>query len=88
MVFAVDIISAVEFESRGDYLATGDHGGRVVLFERTNGKDVTALIHSIDPFLFCSRFPLGFDLLVNFFLFSIVDTTLVIGFLIILSATI
>ncbi|THU42855.1 hypothetical protein C4D60_Mb00t05560 [Musa balbisiana] len=36
----VDIISSVEFESRGDYLATGDHGGRVVLFERTNGKDL------------------------------------------------
>nr|XP_018677901.1 PREDICTED: serine/threonine protein phosphatase 2A 55 kDa regulatory subunit B beta isoform-like [Musa acuminata subsp. malaccensis] len=36
----IDIISAVEFESRGDYLATGDHGGRVVLFERTNGKDL------------------------------------------------
>ncbi|KAJ6805379.1 serine/threonine protein phosphatase 2A 55 kDa regulatory subunit B beta isoform-like isoform X5 [Iris pallida] len=36
----VDIISAVEFESRGEYLATGDHGGRVVLFERSDGKDV------------------------------------------------
>ncbi|RWW62620.1 hypothetical protein BHE74_00030237 [Ensete ventricosum] len=65
LVFAVDIISAVEFESRGDYLATADHGGRVALFERTNGKDVTALTHSIDPFPFCSRFPLGFNLLVK-----------------------
>ncbi|KAJ0962511.1 hypothetical protein J5N97_027633 [Dioscorea zingiberensis] len=37
---AVDIISAIEFESSGEYLATGDHGGRVVLFKRTNGKDV------------------------------------------------
>lgn len=35
----VDIISAIEFESKGEYLATGDCGGRVVLFERTNGKD-------------------------------------------------
>lgn len=28
------MISAVEFDQSGDYLATGDHGGRVVLFER------------------------------------------------------
>ncbi|GAB4823303.1 hypothetical protein N2152v2_010349 [Parachlorella kessleri] len=31
---ATDIISAVEFDYSGDYLATGDQGGRVVLFER------------------------------------------------------
>ena len=29
-----DIISAVEFDRTGDWLATGDRGGRVVLFER------------------------------------------------------
>lgn len=29
-----DIISTVEFDQTGDYLATGDKGGRVVLFER------------------------------------------------------
>lgn len=28
-----DIISALEFDSSGEYLATGDRGGRVVLFE-------------------------------------------------------
>ena len=31
-----DIISAVEFDSTGNYLATGDKGGRVVLFERND----------------------------------------------------
>lgn len=31
-----DIISAVEFNHDGEYLATGDKGGRVVLFERNN----------------------------------------------------
>ncbi|KDD76384.1 hypothetical protein H632_c247p1 [Helicosporidium sp. ATCC 50920] len=31
---STDLISAVEFDGTGDYLATGDHGGRVVLFER------------------------------------------------------
>ncbi|EDK42742.1 protein phosphatase PP2A regulatory subunit B [Lodderomyces elongisporus NRRL YB-4239] len=33
-----DIISTVEFDSTGDYLATGDKGGRVVLFERNQSK--------------------------------------------------
>lgn len=30
-----DIISTVEFDPTGDYLATGDKGGRVVMFERS-----------------------------------------------------
>ena len=34
---AADIISTVEFDHTGDYLATGDKGGRVVLFERFEG---------------------------------------------------
>lgn len=38
--FAVDIISAIEFDKSGDHLATGDRGGRVVLFERTDKKEV------------------------------------------------
>ncbi|EPZ36718.1 Protein phosphatase 2A, regulatory subunit PR55 domain-containing protein [Rozella allomycis CSF55] len=33
-----DIISAVEFDPTGDFLATGDRGGRVVLFERSKNK--------------------------------------------------
>ncbi|KAJ3815259.1 WD40-repeat-containing domain protein [Lentinula lateritia] len=33
-----DIISTVEFDSTGNYLATGDKGGRVVLFERNEMK--------------------------------------------------
>ena len=32
--FLADIISTVEFDHTGNYLATGDKGGRVVLFER------------------------------------------------------
>ncbi|KAF7830480.1 serine/threonine protein phosphatase 2A 55 kDa regulatory subunit B beta isoform-like isoform X1 [Senna tora] len=35
----VDIISAIEFDKTGDHLATGDRGGRVVLFERTDKGD-------------------------------------------------
>ncbi|KAL6012546.1 Serine/threonine protein phosphatase 2A 55 kDa regulatory subunit B beta isoform [Asimina triloba] len=35
----VDIISAIEFDKSGEHLATGDRGGRVVLFERTDKKD-------------------------------------------------
>ena len=37
-----DIISTVEFDHTGDYLATGDKGGRVVLFERFEGVCVTS----------------------------------------------
>lgn len=33
-VDTADIISTVEFDQTGNYLATGDKGGRVVLFER------------------------------------------------------
>lgn len=33
-----DIISTVEFNGTGDFLATGDKGGRVVLFERNQSK--------------------------------------------------
>lgn len=40
LVVAVDIISAIEFDKSGNHLATGDRGGRVVLFERTDHKDV------------------------------------------------
>lgn len=36
----MDIISAIEFDKTGDHLATGDRGGRVVLFERTDTKEV------------------------------------------------
>ena len=31
-----DILSAVEFDQSGDYLATGDKGGRIVIFHRDN----------------------------------------------------
>ncbi|EXC26105.1 Serine/threonine protein phosphatase 2A 55 kDa regulatory subunit B beta isoform [Morus notabilis] len=34
----VDIISAMGFDASGDYLAVGDQGGRVVIFERKDGK--------------------------------------------------
>lgn len=34
LVTLADIISTVEFDHTGNYLATGDKGGRVVLFER------------------------------------------------------
>jgi serine/threonine-protein phosphatase 2A regulatory subunit B len=34
MFFAADIISCVEFNHDGDLLATGDKGGRVVIFQR------------------------------------------------------
>ena len=46
---AADIISTVEFDQTGNYLATGDKGGRVVLFERNETvrvlRDYPAVSH-------------------------------------------
>ena len=42
----MDIISAIEFDKSGDHLATGDRGGRVVLFERTDTKAVSLIFAS------------------------------------------
>lgn len=39
-ISAADIISAVEFDETGQHLATGDRGGRVVLFERLSSPQV------------------------------------------------
>jgi hypothetical protein len=39
---AADVISTVEFNSDGSYLATGDKGGRVVLFEKVHSQAVSA----------------------------------------------
>lgn len=39
-VRVVDIISAVEFDKKGDFLAVGDRGGRVVIFENKAGNHV------------------------------------------------
>lgn len=38
VVTEADIITASEFDHSGNFLATGDKGGRVVLFERSNSK--------------------------------------------------
>lgn len=37
-VFAADVLSAVEFDETGQFLATGDKGGRIVVFERAESK--------------------------------------------------
>lgn len=41
LLVSVDIISAIEFDKSGDHLATGDRGGPVVLFERSDARDVS-----------------------------------------------
>ena len=42
---AADIISAVEFNQSGKHLATGDRGGRVVVFEHIDSSPVETLPH-------------------------------------------
>jgi hypothetical protein len=41
--YLADIISTVEFDHTGNYLATGDKGGRVVLFERNETVSPTTI---------------------------------------------
>lgn len=53
-----DIISTVEFDSTGNYLATGDKGGRVVLFERN--ESVRVLVVSPPQWADCGCDPLSF----------------------------
>ena len=48
--YPADIISTVEFDSTGNYLATGDKGGRVVLFERNEMERARCRIdHAFRP---------------------------------------
>lgn len=46
-----DIISAVQFDSTGDFLASGDRAGRVVLFQRNHSVSLEGN-HSTNQFLF------------------------------------
>ncbi|XP_023642324.1 serine/threonine protein phosphatase 2A 55 kDa regulatory subunit B alpha isoform isoform X1 [Capsella rubella] len=54
---AVDIISAIEFDKSGDHLATGDRGGRVVLFERTDSKDTSGARRDLEETDYPLRHP-------------------------------
>lgn len=70
--FLADIISAVEFDHTGDYLATGDKGGRVVLFERNEsvsyyfipGFQVKTLIYA--SLFYCRKNPVNIVFIPNF----------------------
>jgi len=48
-IWTADIISAVEFDTTGNYLATGDKGGRVVLFERNDMVCIPLFPPSLPP---------------------------------------
>ncbi|KAK6911952.1 WD40 repeat [Dillenia turbinata] len=56
-VSTVDIISAIEFDKSGDHLATGDRGGRVVLFERTDAKEHGGSRRDLERMDYPSRHP-------------------------------
>ena len=46
-VTEVDIVSTVEFDSTGEYLAAGDRGGRVVIFQRVEVRQPPKRICSL-----------------------------------------
>lgn len=55
--FSADIISCVEFNQDGDLLATGDKGGRVVIFQRDPAvRPLTTAAISYDPDLVTNIF--------------------------------
>lgn len=55
VLFLVDIISAMGFDASGDYLAVGDQGGRVVIFERKDGKHVRNFCYGGFQFFKCAK---------------------------------
>lgn len=48
LLFVADIVSCVEFNHDGEFLATGDKGGRVVIFQRDAGVSLTVWIFKLD----------------------------------------
>lgn len=48
---SADVISTVEFNQTGEFLATGDKGGRVVIFQRE--PQVTSFYKTLSNFLSC-----------------------------------
>ena len=48
--FVADLISTVEFNHNGDLLATGDKGGRIVIFQKDDAVSVS--IHYISKAIF------------------------------------
>lgn len=45
---AADILSAVSFDQSGEYFATGDRGGRVVIFKKSGGKAKVTILKQDD----------------------------------------
>ena len=60
----VDVVSAIEFDDSGDFIAVGDKGGRIVLFER----EVTQHTHQINFFCYFSKIQKKIFIFFNFFL--------------------
>ena len=50
-----DVLSTVEFDSTGEQLATGDRGGRVVLFEREDGRPEEVRLRALQTLLVLCR---------------------------------
>lgn len=47
-------MSCVEFNDDGEFLATGDKGGRVVIFSRDKEKDEVSMNDKARPLYYCS----------------------------------
>lgn len=58
-----DIISAVDFDQTGDFLATGDKGGRIVIFERNTNVSASTQLQktSLASLMYLVLIPILFD---------------------------
>jgi hypothetical protein len=58
-----DIISAVDFDQTGDFLATGDKGGRIVIFERNTNVSASTQLQrtSLALLMYLVLIPILFD---------------------------
>lgn len=51
MSVVVDVISTIEFDQEGKYLAVGDQGGRIVLFETIDSVKNVSFTNIFTSFL-------------------------------------
>lgn len=63
VLFTADIISTVEFNYSGDLLATGDKGGRVVIFQREQEVSDLKNKSAVTPLFLCCTVSLHLSVL-------------------------
>lgn len=66
-------MSAIEFDKTGDYLAVGDRGGRVIIFETDIGKDVRNFHITDRNFFFLLKLAIILEFILGYVIFFRVE---------------